>query len=290
MDIPVSETVSLSSLGLDETWLQNQIWDNPSCIGLGDLEGVSREKITSSGGRLDVLLKNPVDDTMYEVEVMLGNTDPSHIIRTIEYWDLVKRKWPQRQHFAVLIAERITKRFFNVIQILSGAVPLIAIQANIVKSPTGHSLHFTKILDVYEEVDDEVGQDNDNYDEEYWGKKSSETLAAAHRLLEITGPIYKDAHLHYCKWSINIVRGSYNQMLVRDRSGGNILIEFRYGSKREEIAQLLEAHSIQYNDKYQHFVFAMSIQRAATEVELFSQIAQLNNGWWSDSENAAQIG
>ncbi len=41
---------------------------------------------------------------MYEIEVQLGETDPSHIIRTIEYWDLVKRKWPQRQHFAVLVA------------------------------------------------------------------------------------------------------------------------------------------------------------------------------------------
>jgi len=42
---------------------------------------------------------------MYEVEVMLGETDPSHIIRSIEYWDNEKRKYPQRQHFAVLIAE-----------------------------------------------------------------------------------------------------------------------------------------------------------------------------------------
>ena len=31
---------------------------------------------------------------MYEVEVMLGETDPSHIIRCIEYWDIEKRKYP----------------------------------------------------------------------------------------------------------------------------------------------------------------------------------------------------
>ena len=72
---------------------------------------------------------------MYEVETMLGETDPDHIVRTIEYWDLMKRKWPQRQHYAVLVAERITKRFFNVIQILSSAVPLIAIQVNVVEGP-----------------------------------------------------------------------------------------------------------------------------------------------------------
>ncbi len=283
MEIPISETVSISSLGLDEAWLQEQIWDNPSCIGLGDLEGVTKERCTSSGGRLDILLKNPIDDSMYEVEVVLGDTDPSHIIRTIEYWDLIKRKWPQRQHSAVLVAERITKRFFNVIQILSGSVPLIAIQANIIKSPTGHSLHFTKILDVYEEVDDGASQDGDSFDEEYWRKKSNETLLVAQRLYAVTKPIYDNPRLSYCKWSINVVCGGYNQLLVRTRSGGNVLIEFRYGSKREEIAQVLEAHSIQYNDKYEHFIFSMSVQRAMEDNELFPGIAKLNNRWWADS-------
>jgi hypothetical protein len=284
MEIPISETVSLSSLDLDEAWLQEQIWDNPTAIGLGDLVGVSKERTISSGGRLDILLKNPVDDSMYEVEVMLGDTDPSHIIRTIEYWDLVKRKWPQRQHYAVLIAERITKRFFNVIQILSGSVPLIAIQVNVIKSPSGHSLHFTKILDVYEEADDDVSQDGDSYDEAYWKNKSNETLQAAQRLFEITSPVYEHTRLNYCKWSINIVRDGYNQLLVRTRSGGNILVKFRYGSKREDIAQLLEAHSIQYNDRYKHFIFSISIKRATESEELFSEIAKLNNRWWVDTD------
>ena len=283
MQIPVSETVSIASLNLDEAWLQEQIWDNPSCLGLGDLEGVSKERVTGSGGRLDILLKNPVDDSMYEVEVMLGETDPSHIIRTIEYWDLVKRKWPQRQHFAVLIAERITKRFFNVIQILSGSVPLIAIQVNVIKSHGGYSLHFTKILDVYEEPDDEVSQDGDSFDEAYWKKKSNETLVAAQNIFSMTAAQYENARLGYCKWSINIVRDGYNQMLVRTRSGGNVLIELRYGSKRDQIAQLLEAKSIQYNDKYKHFIFSISIDRAEKEAELFSQIAALNNRWWVES-------
>jgi hypothetical protein len=58
-----------------------------------------------------MLLKDSEEETMYEVEVMLGETDESHIIRTIEYWDNQKRRWPQRQHKAVLIAEHINWRF-----------------------------------------------------------------------------------------------------------------------------------------------------------------------------------
>jgi hypothetical protein len=128
-DISISKTLSIRECGKDEYWLQDQIAADPSILGLGDLELVRREKHQSSGGRLDVLLKDPEDDTMYEVEVMLGGTDESHIIRTIEYWDLEKRRYPQRQHFAVLVAESITRRFFNVIQLLSLSIPIIAVQA-----------------------------------------------------------------------------------------------------------------------------------------------------------------
>ena len=68
----------------DEYWLQDRIFENPSRLGLGDLTAVQKEKKQSSGGKLDILLKDPEDNSMYEVEVMLGDTDPSHIIRTID--------------------------------------------------------------------------------------------------------------------------------------------------------------------------------------------------------------
>jgi hypothetical protein len=101
--IEIARTIPIREAGFDEYWLQDQIVENPACLGLGDLEALAKERRQSSGGRLDILLKNPEDDTMYEVEVMLGETDETHIIRTIEYWDNEKRKWPQRQHFAVLV-------------------------------------------------------------------------------------------------------------------------------------------------------------------------------------------
>src|SRR5207237_5013291 len=114
----------------------------------------SKEKQQSSGGRLDILLKNPEDDSMYEVEVMLGETDETHIIRTIEYWDNEKRRWPQRQHIAVLVAEHINRRFFNVIHLLSHSIPIIAIQVALIQSHDKKTLVFTKMLDTYEEIDD----------------------------------------------------------------------------------------------------------------------------------------
>jgi hypothetical protein len=122
---------------------------------------IAKERQQSTGGRLDILLKNPEDDSMYEVEVMLGETEETHIIRTIEYWDNEKRKWPQRQHFAVLVAEHINRRFFNVIHLLSHSIPIIAIQVSILAAYDKKSLSFTKVLDTYEEIDDGVSLTED---------------------------------------------------------------------------------------------------------------------------------
>lgn len=278
--IPISETVSLRAAGLDEAWLQSQIWENPSCLGLGELEGVTKERAVSSGGRLDLLLKNPVDDSMYEVETMLGETDPEHIVRTIEYWDLVKRKWPQRQHFAVLVAERITKRFFNVIQILSGAVPLIAIQVNIVKSPHGESLHFTKILDVYEEPDDDTSVETGTYDEAYWLTRSNAALEMAQHLLELTKDIYTAPELRFNKYSIVIASSGYNQLLIAKRSGNNLVVSFRYGQRREEILERLEGSGVQYTEQHRRFNIQLSSTQTRSHDELFREVARLNKEWW----------
>ena len=278
--IPISETVSLQAAGLDEAWLQTQIWENPSSLGLGELEGVTKERVVSSGGRLDILLKNPIDDSMYEVETMLGDTDPSHIIRTIEYWDLIKRKWPQRQHFAVLVAERITKRFFNVIQILSGAVPLIAIQANIVQSPHGRSLHFTKVLDVYEEPEDDATLDGGVYDEAYWATRSKQTLDLAKYLLILTKDVYSGTELRYNKYSVSLSANGYNQLLLKKRSGKNVLVQLRYGDQQETIQALLDSTGIPFNDQHGQFKFQISADNFEEHADMFLQIAKLNKEWW----------
>jgi len=69
-EISISKTLSIRECGKDEYWLQDQIANDPSILGLGDLELVRREKRQSSGGGLDLLLQTPEADTMYEVEVI----------------------------------------------------------------------------------------------------------------------------------------------------------------------------------------------------------------------------
>ena len=225
--INISKTLSLAECGLDEYWLQDRICEDPSILQLGDLELVSREKKQSSGGRLDILLIDPDDESMYEVEVMLGKTDESHIVRTIEYWDLEKKHWPKRSHTAVLVAEKITSRFYNVIHLLSQTLPIVGIQYKIIEIEGKRCLHFEKIIDSYEEPEIETTQDKQAYDEGYWQKKAPAVFSYARNLKLLAEKHYDDVELSIQGY-LPISIGGLNRIAVRSRGNGcNAMIHFR---------------------------------------------------------------
>ncbi len=157
---------------IKEDHIQQFIFDNPSVLGLGELTAVRREKVQPSGGRLDILLQDEETDTRYEVEIMLGATDPSHIIRTIEYWDSEKKRYPQYDHCAVIVAEEITGRFMNVISLFNGAIPLIALQMSATKHGDDINLSFVKVIDRIIPGTDEEDED-EQADRSYWEKKTN---------------------------------------------------------------------------------------------------------------------
>lgn len=270
MDISIASTVGIRESGLDEYWLQDQIYENPTCLGLGDLESVMKEKRQANGGRLDILLKDPEDDTMYEVEVMLGETDESHIVRTIEYWDNEKRKWPQRQHYAVLVAESITKRFFNVIHLFSHSIPIIAIQVNLIEANNQKLLHFSKILDTYEEPDEPNGK----VDEVYWRKKSTWTLDAANELLATIGDTFESPSLGYVQSYITIKVSGNNYFWLWKRSSPKSHLLFRISDDYiKEATKLLDEQSISYVQKRDRIRFTVDKDFIKKHTELLRQIA-----------------
>lgn len=93
---------------LNEKWVQDRIADDPQILGLGDVILKDRERNQPRAGRLDLLLQEADGNRRYEVEIQLGKTDESHIIRTIEYWDVERKRYPQYDHTAVIVAEEIT--------------------------------------------------------------------------------------------------------------------------------------------------------------------------------------
>ena len=278
MDIPIASTVSIRDSGFNEYWLQDQIYENPSCLGLGDLESVAKEKQQLSGGRLDILLKNPEDDSMYEVEVMLGETDESHIVRTIEYWDNEKRRWPQRQHYAVLVAECITKRFFNVIHLFSHSIPIIAIQVNLIESNNQKLLHFSKILDTYEEPDDGI---EEVHDEIYWKKKSTWTVDAANELLASVSEVFKSPSLRYLKNYMAISVSGNNYFWFRKRRAPKSLLYFRISDDYvEEVPKLLDEQSISFVQKRNRIKFTVDSDFIKKHADMLKQIAEFVKETW----------
>lgn len=166
------ERISLKNHSeVNEDMIQQYIFDNTGVLGLGDLTALRREKVQPAGGRLDMLLMDD-DNTRYEVEIQLGATDPSHIIRTIEYWDSEKKRYPQFDHCAVIVAEEITGRFMNVISLFNGAIPLVALQMSAYKNGEDISLVFTKVIDRVSLATDEE-EANEVTDRAYWEKKST---------------------------------------------------------------------------------------------------------------------
>lgn len=173
------EKVSLrNNTEFDEKWLRDRICDDPSILGLGDVRVLDREKAIPGGGRLDVLLLDDAEDRRFEVEIQLGQTDPSHIIRTIEYWDMERRRYPAYEHVAVIVAENITTRFLNVMALLSGSIPIIAIQLDVLRVGEQLLLHFTQVLDQTELRADDTDDDGGGgqTDRAYWDKKAGPEL------------------------------------------------------------------------------------------------------------------
>jgi len=171
-----SKRISLRETGNGEAWLQQLVFNDPSVLGLGELKALSRERKQSSGGKLDFLLVDPDSETMYEVELMLGATDESHIIRTLEYWDIESRRWPNREHRAVIVAEDITNRFFNVIWLLNRSLPIIAIKLDTLKVENGFVLSFTKVLDIYEEPEGRDTPEDREATRRDWESSNPESL------------------------------------------------------------------------------------------------------------------
>jgi predicted transport protein len=197
----------------DEAWLRDVIAKDPSILGLaGELTLKDTERMQPRAGRLDLLLHDPDIEKRYEVEIMLGRVDESHIIRCIEYWDIERKHLPSLDHCAVLVAEEITSRFLNVISLFNGTIPMIALQLNALQIEGKIILNFTRVLDEISpstmEEDDELSE-KEVTDRDYWQEKGSElSLALADECEQLLREIDQTLSLTYNKHYIGLKQGN----------------------------------------------------------------------------------
>ena len=199
----------------DEKWLQNEIAKNPSMLGLGDLEFITKEK-RQPHGRLDLVLADSDSGKRYECEIQLGKTDESHIIRTIEYWDIERKRYPQLEHTAVLVAEDVESRFLNVIQLFNGHIPLIVLKMTAVDLGDDISIIFTKVIDETRMASPEEDENDEPADRSYWEKKSNrDMLLLTDELEKLINEVDTDVKLNFVKSYIGHTRHNMSANFCR---------------------------------------------------------------------------
>ena len=248
----------------DERWLQDRIEEEPSILGLGDLEIVKRERKQSSGGRIDFLFIDQETQTMYETEIMLGETDESHIIRTIEYWDIERRRFPSKDHKAVIVAEEITNRFFNVISLMNRSIPIIAIQLNALNVDNSIVLNFTKVLDIYEPPEDEEDLSSETVDRNFWEKKSnSSSISVMDDLVTIIKELPGETRVTYNKHHVAVGTTRKNYIWFHPRKKENYVhLDFKVGKENvDRIKEIFESVAISFTLQKED-KFVLVIQKA----------------------------
>ena len=269
-----------------ERWLQDRIADDPSLLGLGDLVLKDRERLHPRAGRLDLLMQDVEASRRYEIEIQLGATDESHIVRTIEYWDIERKRYPQYEHTAVIVAEDITSRFANVIALFNGSIPLVALQLNAFRVGTNVSLVFTKVLDELRlgpvEEDEEVQAVTDRA---YWEKRATKaTLEMADHLLAILKEFDSELEPKYNKFYIGLAKkGEPRNFVIFRPKKDWVGIEPRIAKTDELDARVEEAgiDAMDYDVRWRRYRIRVTRDDFKKHEQLLRDLLRLA---WEESE------
>ncbi len=265
---------------LSEKWVQDIIAEDPAIIGVGDVILKDRERIQPRAGRLDLLFQDAETNLRYEIEIQLGRTDESHVIRTIEYWDIERKRVPQYDHVAVIIAEDITSRFLNVISLFNGMIPLMAIQMNAFRIGDQVTLVFTTVLDQREfGTIEEEEEEREITDRSYWETKrgTKATVAMADKLLEMARSLDSALELKYNKFYIGLAIDGRAQNFVNFRPQKQAL-RFEPRLKRsDEIEEKLDAAGLDvmdYDTRWGRYRIRLSKGQIAKHSELLMELME----------------
>jgi hypothetical protein len=264
---------------LSERWVEDQLVENPILLGLGEVEIRGRQRTQPKAGRLDLLLENLENKKRYEVELQLGRSDESHIIRAIEYWDYERKRYPQYDHCAVLVAEDITSRFLNVINLFNGIIPIIAIQMQAYELADGVALTFTKVIDELELGEDDSttivrGTTTRKDYEDSVPKHILEMVDGIYRILTALDPEYE---LRYTKYYIGLMRGGSVNNFIQFRPKQQFLkLTFSSAASPDFEKQMDEAgfDVMGYDAKWREYTVRITPKDFQTNVRLLEEIVK----------------
>lgn len=267
--------------GFNEKWVQSLIADDPSILGLGELVLRDKERIQPRAGRLDLLLQEPDTQRRYEVEIQLGATDESHIIRTIEYWDIERKRYPQYDHCAVIVAEDITSRFLNVISLFNGTIPLIALQMQAFQIGEHSTLVFTTVMDELTRglVDEDEDAEAAPTDRAYWEKRATKaTLGMTDDMLKLLHEVDPSLNLKYNKFYIGLEKDGqpYNFVTFRPKKSQlNFELKLPKTNENDTIIDSAGLDSLEYSKQWGTYRLRLSKDEIKNKFDTLLQLSRL---------------
>lgn len=275
LEFKIPTKVSLKSHpNFNEDWLQKRIAENPQILGLGELDLIERERKQKTG-RLDLLMANYQTKERFEIEIMLGATDESHIIRTIEYWDIEKRRYPQYEHCAVLVAEDITSRFLNVLSLFNGHIPMIILQLDALQVDDKILLNFVKIMDKFSLRDDDESEiKGTETDLNYWQNRATEkTVNIVDTLLEVINDHSEtQQQLNYNKYYIGLTDGLKSRNFIYFKPKKQFTHIFLEIEHKDEWVEKLDELGISATIQQKHLQVTLYPEQLRKHIDLIKDL------------------
>jgi len=125
-----------------EQTLVERINEDPTVLGLGD---VDLKRASWRSRQISLLLERPAESVLFVVELQLGPTDDRHIMRVVERWLAERKHQRTKRCSAVLLAEEIAPRYLNILELISRAVPLMALEMEPFAGTEGTPLRFRPV-------------------------------------------------------------------------------------------------------------------------------------------------
>ena len=179
----------------------------------------------------------------------------------------------------MIIAEEITARFFNVISLFNGFIPIMAIQLSAIEVEEAVTLVFTTVLDRTTLGLEEDDEKDEPADRNYWlSRGSPETLAVTDELHHIIQEVDPGVQLKYNKHYIGLAHSGIpsNFAVFRPRKS-RVIVQFRI-PRSEEITQRLEDAGMDiltYDAKYGNYQLRVDQEDIGTHKDLLRDLSEL---------------
>lgn len=172
------------------------------------------------------------------------------------------------------MAVSFDRRYFNIVQLLSLNIPMIAIQADLLEVNGEYIISFTKILDIYVELEEDDVETIVN--ESSWIEKSKWTLETVKEFIKY---LHLDGvRINFTQSYISIVINGRTAYAFDKRTQPTSIMWFNVkdDEKVELIKKLLDENNIIYNyNKYKDFVINIDTDMVKKNKDVFQKIKSL---------------